>query len=471
MTSATLSKSITAKFEDVYPLTPFQQGMLFHVLETPGAGVYLNQQRYTVRGDLDLEAFKQALRGLMERHQILRTSFLLSSPNGPLQVVYRKLNLPWTMHDWCELPRAEVTEHLEGFLRTDFYSGFELQRAPLMRMTLIRVEPDLYEFIWSFHLLLMDGWSMQVMLRELLALYHAIVTGQPAGLLPPTPYREFIKWLQQQPEDQAEAYWRKTLAGFTDPTPLNFDRTPLPDVPEQPDFKEKIVLLDEASSDRVRVFATQQRLTLNTIIQGAWAFLLSRRSGTADIVFGEVVSGRSAAIPRIDSAVGVFVNALPSRVRVPVDGRVGPWLRDLQQQQAEARRFEFCSLVRIQAWSDVPRDKPLFETAIVFQNFPTMVSAAGAPTTTVKVVGVSLIERNNIPMLLVVEPGTRFHFRIVYMGSRFDASTIDEVLENFQRILLELTTDADAALASVSHRGKSERQSLIDSFNQSLASL
>ncbi len=469
MSSATLPEALTAKFEDLYPLTPFQQGMLFHVLDTFGAGMYLNQQRYTLRGELDLAAFKEALQGVMNRHQILRTSFVLSAPGGPLQVVYRRLNLPWAMHDWSELPRAEAAERFDELMRTDFQLGFDLQRAPLMRMILVRLEPDLYEFIWSFHLLLMDGWSMQVMLRELLTLYYGLVSGQPAQLPPPILYRDFIKWLQQQPEDQAEIYWRKTLSGFPNSTAVGFDRTPLPDVPEDPNFKETIVLLDEDSSDQVRAFATHQRLTLNTLIQGAWALLLSRRSGSDDVLFGTVVSGRSATIPRIDSAVGVFVNALPTRVRVPVDARVGPWLREIQRHQAESRRFEFCSLVRIQAWSEVPREQTLFESAIVFQNFPTMVTQS--ETAAVRVVGVHVIERNNIPMLLVVEPGKRFHFRIVYMGSRFDDSTIDQILENLQKILLEFTTDSDAAIASISHRGDNERQSLIDSFNQSLASL
>jgi surfactin family lipopeptide synthetase C len=464
-----MSSTLTANFEDVYPLTPFQQGMLFHVLDTPEAGVYLNQQRYTLRGELDLPAFKQALQGVMDRHQILRTAFVLSAPGGPLQVVFRRLNLPWTMHDWSEFSPAESAERLDGFLRSDFQSGFDLQRAPLMRITLIRTETDLYEFIWSFHLLLMDGWSMQVMLRELLALYHGIVSAQPVDLPPPIPYRDFIRWLQRQSEEDAEAYWRKTLTGFIRPTPLNFDRTPPPDVPEQPDFKEKIVLLDEINSENLRSFATQHRLTLNTIIQSAWALFLSRRSGNNDVLFASVVSGRSAVIPRIDSAVGVFVNALPARVRVPVEGQVVAWLKEVQKQQVEARRFEFCSLVRIQAWSEVPRSEPLFQSVVIFQNFPTMVTMP--ESSTVKVVGVSLIERNNVPLALVVEPGTRFHFRIVYMGSRFDDATIDRMLENFQRILIELTTNSDAALSSISYQVHTERQLLIESFNQSLASL
>lgn len=461
--------SLTANFEDVYPLTPFQQGMLFHVLDTPEAGVYLNQQRYTLRGDLDLVAFKQALQGVMDRHQILRTAFVLSAPGGPLQVVFRRLQLPWTMHDWSDLPPAESAERLAEFMQTDFHSGFDLQRAPLMRITLIRTETSTYEFIWSFHLLLMDGWSMQVMLRELLAFYHGIVNGQRVELPPPIPYREFIKWLQQQSESDAEVYWRKTLAGFTRPTPLNFDRTPLPDVPEHPNFKETIVYLDEYHSENLQKFSTLHRLTLNTIIQGAWALFLSRRSGTNDVLFASVVSGRSAVIPRIDSAVGVFVNALPARISVPVDGQVVPWLKEVQKQQAEARRFEFCSLVRIQSWSEVPRSQPLFESVVIFQNLPRMVAVPDSSS--VQVVGVSLIERNNVPLALVVEPGDRFHFRLVYMGSRFDDATIDRMLENFQRIIIDLTSNSDAALASISYQVDTERQLLIDSFNQSLASL
>jgi hypothetical protein len=461
------SAALAAKFEDVYPLTPFQQGMLFHVLDTPEAGVYLNQQRYTLRGELDLAAFKRALQGVMDRHQILRTAFVLSAPGGPLQVVFRRLNLPWTMHDWSNLPARESAQRLDTFLHSDFESGFDLQRAPLMRTNLIRTTADTSEFIWSFHLLLMDGWSMQVMLRELLALYHGIVSGQPVELAAPIPYRSFINWLQRQPEEDAEAYWRKTLIGFTRPTPLGFDRTPLPDVPEQPNFKETIVLLDEANSEKFRAFATQHRLTLNTIIQGAWALFLSRRSGTNDVLFASVVSGRSAVIPRIDSAVGVFVNALPARVRVPVDGQVVSWLKEVQREQAEARRFEFCSLVRIQAWSELPRTQPLFESVVVFQNFPTMVTVP--ESSTVKVVGVSLVERNNVPLALVVEPGPRFHFRLVYMGSRFEDATIDRMLENFRRIIIDLISNPD--VSSLSYQLDNERQTLIESFNESLANL
>lgn len=464
-----MSNTLRQRFEDVYPLTPFQQGVLFHVLDTPQAGMYLNQQRYTLRGELDLGAFKQALQAVMDRHQILRTAFLLSGLEGPHQVVYRNVKLPFVMHDWSELSPIETSARLETFLQADFQSGFDLKRVPLNRTTLIRTEPDLYEFIWSFHLLLMDGWSMQVILRDLLALYDSLRAGKAIDLEPPLPYREFIKWQQRQPQDQAEVYWRKTLIGFTSPTPLVFDRMPQPGASEQPFFKERVVLLDEETTNNLRGFTSEHRLTLNTLLQGAWALLLSRRSGTTDVVFGSAVSGRSAFIPKIDHAVGIFVNVLPARVFVSRDLQVVPWLKNIQKQQAEARRFEFCSLADIHGWSDMPRNRPLFESVLVFQNFPTGIAVPESAG--IEVVRVGLLERNSAPLALVIEPGARLHLRLVYMATRFDDATIDEMLEKLQRILIELTTRSSAPVSSISYHEDEDVKLLIESFNQSLASL
>src|SRR5690242_4081677 len=247
-----MASPVSAKFEDIYPLTPFQQGVLFHVLDTPAAGMYLNQQRYTLHGELDIALFKQALQAVVERHPILRTAFLLSGLEGPHQVVYRSVKFPWVMHDWSDLPPAEASERFKTFLRADFESGFDLKRAPLNRMTLIRMQPNVYEFIWSFHLLLMDGWSMQVMLRDLLTMYESFRMKQPVKLEPPLPYREFIKWQQRQPQDQAEAHWRKALKGFVRPTPLVFDRTPADESTERPDFREKFLVLSEANTKQLQ---------------------------------------------------------------------------------------------------------------------------------------------------------------------------------------------------------------------------
>ncbi len=455
--------------EDVYPLTPFQQGMLFHVLDAPDAGMYLNQQRYTLKGDLDLSAFRNAFQAVMDRHQILRTAFNLSAPDGPVQMVYRHLNLPWAVHDWRELSPAKEAEALQSLLQADYECGFDLAHPPLLRITLVRTEPEVYEFIWTFHLLLLDGWSVQVIFNELLSFYRAFRTGQPATLAPPIRYREYIDWLQRQSQDQAENYWRQSLAGFTNPTSLGADRTAVAGAPSTQTYKEKSLVLDDAIATALHSFAGQHRLTLNTLIQGAWALLLSRRSGSDDVVFGSVVAGRAADFPGIDAAVGVFVNALPARVRVPDDGPVAPWLEELQTQQAEARSFEYCSLVSIQGWSEVPRREPLFESVLIFQNILT--DDALPESEGVKVLGISSTERSNLPLALIVEPGARLVFRVVYQSSRFEDATIDRILENLQRTISEITTNPGTTLSSLSYHADTQRKLLIDSFNQSLASL
>jgi amino acid adenylation domain-containing protein len=455
--------------EDVYPLTPFQQGMLFHVLDAPDAGMYLNQQRYTLKGELDLSAFRNAFQAVMDRHQILRTAFNLSAPDGPVQMVYRHLNIPWAVHDWRELSPAEEAEALQSLLQADYECGFDLAHPPLLRITLVRTEPEVYEFIWSFHLLLLDGWSVQVIFNELLSFYRAFRTGQAVTLEPPIRYRDYIDWLQRQSQDQAESYWRRSLAGFTTPTSLGADRTAVAGAPSTQTYKEKRLVLDDAITTALHSFAGQHRLTLNTLIQGAWALLLSRRSGSDDVVFGSVVAGRAADFPGIDAAVGVFVNALPARVRVPDDGPVAPWLEELQTQQAEARSFEYCSLVSIQGWSEVPRRQPLFESVLIFQNIlhdDSLPESEG-----VKVLGISSTERSNLPLALVVEPGARLVFRIVYQSSRFEDATIDRILENLQRTISGITTNPSTTLSSLSYHADTQRKLLIDSFNQSLASL
>jgi hypothetical protein len=453
--------------EDIYPLSPLQQGMLFHLMLAPGAGMYLNQMRCTLSGELDVEAFKAAFQQVIDRQQVLRTAFAWGTHDRPFQVVHRRMTLPWDEHDWRGVPATEQQERIEGMLREGQARGFDISRVPLMNVVLIRLRDDVYQLFWSYHLMILDGWSTSLILKEVIAAYGALRRKQPAGLEPPVPYRKYIDWIQRQDQGEAEAFWRRTLRGFNTPTPLVEDRRPSGERPLADPFRERALQFAEADTDTLRSFSKTRRLTLNTLTQATWALLLARRSGTDDVVFGGVVSGRPVDLPGIESAVGLFINTLPVRVVIEHDAPVLPWLRAIQTQQAQARRFEYSSLVDVQGWSDVPRGRNLFESILIFQNFPSDVSLAG-PGTNLRVVEMGLVERNSYPLTLVVEPGARLLIKLVYDSRRFDEATVDRLMESFRRLLLNMLERAEDTLASLSPETEVESASLLDAFNQSL---
>src|SRR6185436_16049366 len=348
--------------EDFYPLAPMQEGMLFHTVYAPDSGVYVTQQSYTLHGHLDIESFVLAWREVIKRHSILRTFFVWEAVKKPVQVVQQQVELPLIQYDWRALSSTEQTEKWEELIQAERMRGFVLSKAPLLRIVLARVADDTYQFLWSFHHLLLDGWSVFLVLKEVLTIYQSLTRGREPQLERSRPYRNYVAWLKRQDMVQAEAFWRRTLKGITAPTTLVDSRT----IGTAPDgegsFDDLEVQLSEAATIDLQRFARQHQLTLTTIIQGAWALLLSHYSGDADVVFGTAVSGRSADLPGIDSMVGLFINTLPARVHVAHEDRLVPWLKELQAQQAEARQYEYTPLAQILKWSELPGGLPLYES-------------------------------------------------------------------------------------------------------------
>jgi NRPS condensation-like uncharacterized protein len=335
--------------EDIYPFSPMQQGMLFHTLYAPDSGVYCEQISCSLNGNLNVSAFKQAWRQVVQRHPILRTAFLWEGLDEPLQVVRLRVTLPWVQEDWRGLSLPEQQARLEAFLQADRARGFALGQAPLMRCALLRVAEDTYQFVLDYHQLLLDGWSLPLVLKEVLACYAAFCRGQDPHLESPRPYRDYIAWLQRQDLAQAERFWRQALRGIMAPTPLPIARSE--GALLEPRYEEQELKLPAAVTAQLQSLARAQRLTLNTLVQGAWALLLSRYSGEDEVLFGATVSGRPVELGRVEAMVGLFINTLPVRVQVPPKARLLPWLEQLQAQQVEREQYMYSPLVEIQGWS------------------------------------------------------------------------------------------------------------------------
>ncbi len=362
-------KESDPQIQDIYPLSPTQQGMLFHSLFAPESGVYFDQLIFTFRGELHNAAFRQAWKQVVNHHAALRTAFLWEDLIEPVQVVRRQVDLPWEEQDWRQLTVAKQQEELEAYIKADRRRAIDLSRAPLMRFCLIATAENSYQLIWSRHHLLLDGWSSAVMLKQVFDCYGLLSQGEPVQLEEHRPYKDYIVWLNEQNKSAAESFWRDTLQGHEEPTPLCIDS-----VKRRADTSETYgrheIQLSQKSTSKLRTLARRHQLTLNTIIEGAWGLLLSRYSGKSRVVFGTTVAGRPAELAGVERMVGLFINTVPLMVEIDEHQAVATWLQQLQQKHANVRQYEYSPLVEIQGWSDVPRGRPLFESLFVFENYP-----------------------------------------------------------------------------------------------------
>ena len=451
--------------DSIYPLSPMQQGMLFHTLLAPKSGVYFNQILYTLTGCLQKAAMQRAWQQVVDRHEALRTLFVWEAREKPLQVVRRRVTLPWEELDWCGLSADEQDAKLAALLQADRRRGFDLTRAPLMRLALIRLGENHHELIWSHHHLLFEGWSSFLILKDVMAIYQALSEGRDCRLEPVRPYRDYIKWLQRQDSSKAEGFWRAALKGFAAPTPLL--GSPRPGEHEVQDYEiaEQLGSTPPSLTAALKSFARQNDLTLGTIVQGAWAILLSRYSGETDVVFGSTVSGRSAELVGIESMVGLFINSLPVRAQFSPQVATLAWLKDFQDKLVEMRQYEHSPLVDVQGWSEVRRDHPLFQSLVVFENHPVDASVWGQDGT-LQISNMRVVAPTNYPLAIAVVPRTELSIRVRYDSRRFDRAAISRMLGHLNALLEGILSNPDQQLSDLSMLSEGERHQLLVEWNQ-----
>jgi amino acid adenylation domain-containing protein len=441
--------------EDIYPLSPLQQGLLFHTLYSPETGAYVEQAPMLVEGDLDVDAFARAFQRTVDRHAALRTGLVWENVPQPLQVVYREAVLPVERRDWSALGEAEWRAELDAWLAADRRHGFELTRAPLLRLAFMRLGAGRHVFVFTFHHAILDGWSTPLVFGEVDAFYAAARQGRTPPHLPPAPrYRDYVAWLRAQDAAADEAFWRRVLDGFATPTPL-----PLaggrPAVAER--HAQAGLFIPAAEHARLAAFARDNNLTLNTLVQGAWALVLARHAGERDVLFGVTVSGRPAELPGVERAVGLFINTIPFRVQVPEEGTVGAWLAGVQRLQGEMRQHEHVSLVDVQGWSAVPRDRPLFESGYVFENYPLQ---AEEEDEQLRFTPIHILERVSHPLSLGVVPGPELELRLSYDPARFSPDAADRILTAVHAALRGLSESMDRPLSPVEVLADDDRRAL-----------
>ncbi len=443
--------------EDIYPLSPLQEGMLFHTLKEPGTGIYVTQYTCRLSGNLDLELFQRSWESVVQRHQSLRTAFFWEELDEPLQVVRREVDLDWKTEQLEKRSDSEFAEWLETFLHDDRVCGFDPDRAPLMRFRLFRIKEHTYQWVWSLHHMLCDGWSTTVVLREVWELYHALCRGENLKDHAANPFRDYIAWLQKQDLSEAEHFWKEQLKNISSPTPLVTQRLQRDDKGQS---HKELVLSSQATAG-LRSSAQKQRLTLNTMIQGAWALLLHRYTGEEDILFGTTVSGRPASLEGVEGMVGLFINTLPVRVTVEPTDSLSNWLVKLQGKQIEAREFEYTPLLKVHEWSELPLGVPLFQSLFVFENMPVDNAAESLPSE-IEISDVSYRDQSNYPLVLLALPGPRLRLVAVYDRSLFDEGSISRLLNHVEILLQSFAARPDQLIRDLPILTEMEQKLVIE---------
>ena len=448
--------------EDYYPLSPMQQGMLFHSRSRPSSGMYHEQVSSSLHGLLDVAAFRRAWQQVFGRHPALRTSFAWQDLDEPVQVVHREVTLSWNQQDWRGLSREQQAERFAAYLQMDREQAFDLHHPPLTRLVLMRMADDVHKFLWSYHHALLDGWSASLVLKEVYGLYEAFCQGRHIDIEPARPFRDYMKWLKQQDFREAKHFWRAELKGFTTPTPLPAGQMHGMLADYGKDYDALTTKLSAATTGLLQSFVRQHHLTLNTIVQGAWALLLSRYSGEEDVVFGATTAGRPATLEMVESMVGVFINSVPVRVQVSASDLLLPWLKEIQRRFADLRQYEYAPLVQIQGWSEVNRG--LFESLVIFENFPTS-GLAHDKDQSLKIRDSLYRTRINYPLALMVVPEQEMSLRIMYDCKRFDVGAISRLSDHCLKLLEGMVAGPDRRLCEFPILTEAEQRQLLVEWN------
>jgi amino acid adenylation domain-containing protein/non-ribosomal peptide synthase protein (TIGR01720 family) len=436
--------------EEVLPLTPMQEGMLFHHLREAGKDPYLSQIALTLTGDVDPAEMERAWRLAVDRHSALRAEFIWEGVESPIQRIRRQVTLPVGLHEGGE-------DRLEEVRAAALAGGIDVSRAPLARVDLVRTGPDRTVVVFTHHHLLLDGWSLPLVLGTVFDAYDSRGSGGAVAPSGAPALRRYAAWRAASDLPAAERFFREYLADFAAPTPL-----PDEGKPPLPAAGSGVVHLDGPADVARRAGALG--LTAGTVVQAAWALVLAACSGEREVLFGATSSGRPAGVEGITTLAGVFINTLPMRIRIDRRSRARAWMRALQLQGVELRQHEHAPLALVQRCAATAPNTPLFESVLVFENYPMDLAALGRRRR-FEVTSVRLHEETNYPLTLVVEHGDGMRFRGIYRASRYDEAGVRRILERLSTAVEALLSHPDAPLGDLSVLPADERQCVVEAWN------
>jgi non-ribosomal peptide synthetase component F len=429
--------------EDVSRLTPMQR--LFFVMEESQSAVGFEQWQFRIEGRIDPARLRQAFAGVVARHTILRSAFSASEAGEPLQIVLPGLDLPWSEQDWRDLSAPEQKQHLSDLLTGEQAKGFDLERPPLIRVTLARLADDRFELVWSTHHLCIDGWSWPIFFQEVSAIYVSLDAGTVASLPPAPSYSQYVAWLDKAAN--AESFWQDQLSGLTAPTPIALEKGVQRPRAKHAMLPELVTSLTGEQTARLQSMARTNKITLSTMVQGAWAILLAHYNASEDVVFGSAFSGRPAELPGVETMIGPCVTNVPVRISIKPDQPLPAWLPQLQQQQFDLAQHQYIGLDVIQGLTKIPLRYRLFDSLVVFQNY--QVAEAARAIGSARLIPILAPQHTNYPLTLIISPGEKLGIRLIHEPSRLSPAVAETYAAHLKAVLETMVEQPALSLAEV----------------------
>jgi amino acid adenylation domain-containing protein/non-ribosomal peptide synthase protein (TIGR01720 family) len=455
---------------DVYKLTPMQLGMLFHSLLDKESTAYFEHFLFSLKGEVDYHLLEKSFNALIERYDILRTIFHIEDKDQPLQIVLKQRKSKVYFKNIDHLSREEQEQYVQDFMAKDKKRGFDLTRDMLMRLSLLKTGKDSYKLIWSFHHILMDGWCLGIIFKELSRVYYSLKTGETIKLEPVTPYAYYIKWLQSQDKEQGLKYWREYLEGYEEPTNMEKFGTGESRGKSQYQVETYTFGLDKKITTDLQRISAAENTTINTLMQTLWGLLLQRYHNIDDVVYGAVVSGRPPEVPGIEKMVGLFINTVPVRITTGGEKTFPQLIQNVQKKAALTKSYEYLPLSEIQAQSTLKNQ--LIDHIMVFENYPIEQQVKNNDDGiadkgfSLEVQNVKAYEQTNYHFNIIVSPGKRLFINFNFNSLLFDMEFIKRIARHFNNLVNQVAENLNIFLEDIEIVTPEEKYQILFEFNE-----
>lgn len=453
------------QIEDIYFLTPMQEGMLFHTISDKESSAYFNQLVLKIEGRLDTEILERSFNLLIARYDVFRTIIVHEKVSKPVQIVLKAIQMTIREEDLSHLSPDEQAAYMETFICEDKAQGFDLSRDILMRVALIKTGESSYQVIWSHHHLLMDGWCLGIVLKELFQIYGMIKNNQPVKLKTVFPYKNYIKWIEKQDTIKASEHWESYLAGCT-------QQATLPKIQSlehkaEYNLQEVHFVIEEELTQSLKDTALEHQTTLNILIQVAWGILLQRYNDTEDVVYGSVISGRQADVQGIDQIVGLFINTVPVRISAQQGQTIAGLIEKTQDDVLASRSYDYYPLYEVQAKSELKQG--LINHILLFENYPigqALDNFGVEDDLEFVITEYKIIEQTNYDFNLVVIPGNAIELSLQFNSLIYDEETVRRIGKHFIQVLQQIARDPNMFLTDIEILSEEEKQNILFRFNE-----